>query len=165
MVSIGSGADHGLGGSPGPGQVLAEAVKFLGGAATSGGSLGNVRDAAGVLLMWICVSGVIGVMLAGRQHWPGGREAFDASRADVEARVWSASVLVVAIVSAPLLSLAMGVIAGQAVVLPARYGLVLVPIFVACFAMLVPYRKVYGKVAAVAGGGAVLAAILLDYTA
>lgn len=115
-------------------DLIAESLKFLAG--TAGDPTGRINGipltAIGTLVGWLSVLGVLGcVVLVRRGHV-------------VHPVAWAA--LVVSLVVGPLLVLGVSVVSGYYFELPTRYGLSLLPAFLACAFVLMGRREHIGRV-------------------
>ncbi|TDT66061.1 hypothetical protein EDF20_0865 [Frigoribacterium sp. PhB116] len=139
-IAVGPSADQGTALPLTAKGVLSESLKFLSGTGLdpTGGMNGIAISTAGVLVSWLSVAGVIAmVVLAGR-------------RSAESVVAWSA--LVVSLVIGPVLVLGVSAVTHYYFSLPTRYGISLLPAFLACAAMLVSRRRSAGLVLASGGG-------------
>lgn len=157
-IAVGPSTDQGLASTSKVSGILAETVKFLGQAGQSSQSLGTVRDTVGVLLSWLCIAGVIGLVLAVP------RSSLSPSRVESgrlqEGRDFAVVVLIVAMLAGPVLAIGAVAVGGESFALPTRYGLSLVPAFLACFGLLAPKSSRLAIGAFAAGAVAVAVTIV-----
>ncbi len=146
LIAYGPAPDQGVATTLTWKLLLQEAVKFLGGAGSFGASPSLIRLAIGTVISWICIAGVLGV--TARSRYPD----FDA--------LLSRSSLIMALLVGPVLALANNLVAGMYFDLPSRYGLSLVPAFIACGALLVRERTRLAPYIAVLGAAGATGAIL-----
>ncbi|RZS57408.1 hypothetical protein EV141_1120 [Microcella putealis] len=129
--------------------LASEATRFLGTTAQAGLSLGLTRDAVGTVLAWMCIAGVIGLVVHG------GKPIGD--------RALAGASFIAAVLGAPLLAVATYVTADVYVPLQPRYGLALLPFFLLAFGMLGPRSRWFSWSVLAFGVAAFVIAILLPY--
>lgn len=128
--------------------LASEATRFLGTTVQAGLSVGLTRDAVGTVLSWLCVAGVLGLIVASAKR---------------DERAFAVAAAIAAVLGAPLLAVATWVTAGIYVPLQPRYGLSLVPAFLVCFGLLVGRPRWSGPVLLLGGMGALAIALALPY--
>lgn len=124
-IAVGALPDQGVSTPFGKTAFLNEAIKFFPGVssgALSPALLGLGAVVAATVTMWIVVAGVLGLLASSK------RGSMDEALA--------VSTLVVALVAGPLLAIVNIKVGGYYFDLPARYGMSLLPFFIACAALL-----------------------------
>jgi hypothetical protein len=138
-IAVGESADQGTA-TPLTLKALAnESVKFLSGSGLdpTGGVNGTVISVAGVLVSWVSVAGVIGLVAT-------------SARGSVEKSLsWAG--LVTSVVIGPVLVLGVSAVTHYYFELPTRYGMSMLPAFLACAAVLFSRSRGFGIAVGVAG--------------
>jgi len=147
-ISIGPSADQGNGVPVSVRALLQESLKFLGGTDIdpTGGENVIAVVAAGVLVGWLSVAGVLGVLAV-------------ATKGSPEAWISRASI-VMAVLAGPLLAASVIAVTGYYFKLPPRYGMVMLPAFLTCAGLLFSRRRWLGWVLTAVGIVLYLAALV-----
>jgi hypothetical protein len=138
-IAVGESADQGTAMPLTLKGLATESVKFLSGSGLdpTGGINGTIIGVAGVLVSWVSVAGVIGLVAT-------------SSRGSIEKSLsWAA--LVTSVVIGPVLVLGVSVVTHYYFALPTRYGMSMLPAFLACAAVLFSRSRSFGVGLAVAG--------------
>lgn len=144
MSAVGPTIDQGMNQPLTLPALASEATRFLGTTVQAGLSLGLTRDAVGTVLSWLCIAGVLALVIVAERR---------------DARMLAVAALMAAVLGAPLLAIATWVTAGIYVPLQPRYGLSLLPAFLVCAAVLL--QRVRGAGLAVLAGGVVALGIAI----
>lgn len=138
-IAVGESADQGTATPLTLKGLATESVKFLSGSGLdpTGGVNGTIISVAGVLVSWASVAGVIGLVAT-------------SSRGSVEKSLsWAA--LVTSVVIGPVLVLGVSAVTHYYFELPTRYGMSMLPAFLACAAVLFSRSRAFGVGVGVAG--------------
>lgn len=129
-IATGPTVDQATGQPLTAGALLEETFKFLTRSSLDPSGIGASSPplvVVGWVLSWLAIAGVVGVSMVGRNDLP------DA---------WLArTALVVSCLAGPALVLGVVLVEGYYFPLPSRYGLVMLPAFLACTAMLIGRRR------------------------